>query len=57
MPPLGFRRANCDHVNCHHKQNEITRDKIAAWAGRQPEAYDIVEEENGDKRIICVYRA
>jgi hypothetical protein len=40
---------------CHHKQNKITRDRIGLWAGRQPVAYDIVEESSGDQRIICVF--
>jgi len=50
-----YRWAPCGG-DCHHKQNMITRDKIATWAGRQPLAYDIVEEASGEKRIICVYR-
>ena len=51
-----YRWARCDNTRCHHKQNQITRDKIAVWAGRQPLAYDIVEEASGERRIICVYR-
>jgi hypothetical protein len=50
-----YRWEKCND-GCHHKQNRITRDKIAAWAGRQPLAYDIVEESSGERRIICVYR-
>jgi hypothetical protein len=55
----------CDaKTDCHHVNNQITRSSIAAWAGRQPLAYDIVEEparEGGGhheaqrQRIICVY--
>ena len=51
-----YRWDACDNTRCHHKTNQITRDKIAAWAGRQPLAFDIVEEaDSGDRRIICVY--
>lgn len=45
----------CDHTRCHHKTNKISRQKIESWAGRPPQAFDIVEEANGDRRIICVY--
>ena len=51
-----YKWAPCDDTKCHHVNNKITRDKIATWAGRQPHAYDIVEEESGEQRIICVYR-
>ena len=51
-----YRWPSCDNTRCHHLQNQITRDKIATWAGRQPLAYDIVEEASGERRIICVYR-
>ena len=51
-----YKWAGCDNTRCHHKQNHITRDKIAAWAGRRPLAYDIVQEASGEKRIICIYR-
>lgn len=44
------------HDDAHHLNNKITRDRIASWAGRQPNAYDIVEEEGGEQRIICVYK-
>ena len=47
---------NCDHVQCHHKTNDIRRETIVGWAGRQPLAYDVVAESNGDERIICVFR-
>lgn len=47
----------CDAKSkCHHLNNKISRDRIASWAGRQPHAYDIVEEGSGEQRIICVYR-
>lgn len=47
---------------CHHVQNEITRERIAEWAGRQPDAYDLVREPDqpgkpGRERIICVFLA
>lgn len=46
----------CDSASkCHHLNNKISRDKIASWAGRQPHAYDIVDESSGEQRIICVY--
>ena len=45
------------HDDAHHLNNRITRDKIASWAGRQPNAYDLVEEESGEQRIICVYKS
>ena len=51
-----YKWAACENTKCHHLNNKITRDKIASWAGRQPTAYDIVEEESGEQRIICVYR-
>ena len=51
-----YRWESCENTDCHHKQNRITRDKIAAWAGRQPLAYDIVEEAGGEQRIICIYK-
>ena len=47
----------CDDTKCHHVNNRITRDMIASWAGRQPNAFDIVEEESGEERIICVFRS
>lgn len=49
-----YRWESCEH-KCHHKQNKITREKIASWAGRQPLAYDVVEEASGDQRILAVY--
>ena len=52
--PAHAAGGECDD-DCHHVSNKITRDKIASWAGRQPHAYDIVEEESGEQRIICVY--
>jgi hypothetical protein len=45
----------CDNTQCHHKTHKITRQRIEAWAGRSPQAFDIVEEASGDRRIICVY--
>lgn len=46
----------CDDTKCHHLNNKISRDQIAQWAGRQPHAYDVVEEASGEQRIICVYK-
>ena len=52
-----YRWAPCDDTKCHHVSNQITRDMIAGWAGRQPDAFDVVQETSGEQRIICVYRA
>ena len=46
----------CDNTKCHHKTNKITRQKIEAWAGRPPLAFDVVEELSGDRRIIAVWQ-
>ncbi|KAL1515562.1 hypothetical protein AB1Y20_002182 [Prymnesium parvum] len=52
-----YRWKACDHVKCHHKVNSITREMIRGWAGRQPDAYDLVKESSGEQRIICVFRS
>ena len=47
---------SCHNTKCGHKQHRISRSQITSWAGRQPHAYDVVEEPTtGERRIICVY--
>ncbi|KAL3904303.1 MAG: hypothetical protein SGPRY_011337 [Prymnesium sp.] len=37
--------------------HSITREMISGWAGRQPDAYDLIKEASGEQRIVCVYRS
>ena len=45
----------CEKKRCHHKTNKISKQTIRNWAGRSPQAFDIVEERGGERRIIVVY--
>ena len=55
MLTVPYRWDKCD--GCHHAHDDISLAQIAAWAGRKPFAYDVVEESDGDERIIVVFRS
>lgn len=38
-----------------HKQDPVTREKLAGWVGRPPTWDKVVREENGMERLVCVY--